>query len=209
MKAYFLAVLAALSLFTAEAQANNDRTMGMSLSPIALLGARFNALYQYKLLDFLALTIPGKFSYNFGYAKVAEFLSEKSLGEQTLSPFEAAFGVGARILLNNKGLNDSFYVEPRVWLGYEQFGVKASGQQLEFKAMKFQPMFNFGWDWYWDYGLYMGLGFGIGYAIHFNQTVNIPDEMKALKENALVGFFFPITPGTLALDSEFKVGYSW
>lgn len=209
MKVHLLAVFTALSLVTAQAQANNDRTMGVSVSPIALLGARFNALYQYKLFDYLALTVPGKFSYNFSYAKFAELLSEKSVGEQTLSPFEASLGVGARFLLNNKGLNDSFYVEPRAWLGYEQFGVKAAGQELEFKTMKFQPMFNFGWDWYWDYGLYMGLGFGIGYAIHFNQTVKLPDEMKKLKENALAGFFFPITPGTLALDSEFKVGYSW
>jgi hypothetical protein len=213
MKALFFAILTVLSLFTAPLQAStdatNDRTMSISASPLSLLFGHINLLYQYKLFDYLALTIPGKFNYNYGAARLVEALSDKKNVEIVGAPFETAIGVGVRFLLNKKGLNDTFYVEPRVFLGYQQLGIKADGEIFEVKTMKIQPMFNFGWDWYWNHGMYVGLGFGFGYTWHINQKLTIPKALEKFKNDAGVGFFIPVTSGTFALDGEFKLGYSW
>lgn len=209
MKAYFLAVLAALSLFTAEAQANNDRTMGISASPISMFLSRFSLLYQYKVFDFLALTVPAKLNYAWYTNSLAKNLKDSKAGEITKTPLDFAVGLGGRLMLNNKGLNDSFYIEPRVWLGYEQFGLKVENEAFEVTTFKIEPILNFGWDWYWEHGFYMGLGFGIGYAYHFKQETNAPKAAEKLKESSFLGMFLPFTPGTITGDSELKIGYSW
>lgn len=205
-----LGILAIMAAFALPTQAeNSDRTMAISASPIALIGLRVDLLYQYKLLNFLALTVPGKFGYNYFYSTFIEKFEKEKLGESTIAPIDMATGVGARFLLSNTGLNNTFYIEPRLLIGYEQFGYKYGGAKIEVSSARFQPMLQFGWDWYWDYGLYMNLGAGVGYAFRFAQKLEIPPKLNEFKDNALVGFFIPTTSGTLALDGEFKVGFSW
>jgi hypothetical protein len=189
---------------------NEERSMAISVSPLAPIFGGISAMYQLKMTNFLSLTLPANFYYSWWKTSAAEFLSEKSKtrGDVTHMPLDISVGLGARFLLKNEGLNDTFYLEPRLMYGYEQFGYKAVDLALESKAMRISPLLRFGWDWYYDSGFYMSLGLGIGFSYYFNNETTLPPKFK---DNFLAKIFFPPQEKGMRVDwdAEFKLGYAW
>ena len=187
---------------------NNDRTMAFSISPIALLGGGIDAMYQYKLTEYLSLTVPANFYYSwFKTSLVGTVGTAEKRVKETRSPFDAQIGVGARFLMAQKGLNDTFYLEPRLLLGYEQFGVNVGDSKFEAETLTLTPMLRLGWDWYFDSGFYMSLGGGVGVNTYLNKVSKIPSKYK---DNFVVGLYFPPQNRSfsLAWEGEFKLGYA-
>lgn len=204
----------AFLFFTSSLYAENlDRTMAISVSPLAVIGGGLDVMYQVKLTDYLSLTVPANVYYPWWLSLAMKSLGTVSAGkveiETTKTPIWWSAGLGARFLLANNGLNNTFYLEPRVSFGHAQLGYSWEGNKFEGSFMKITPMGRFGWDWYWDSGFYMSLGFGLGFNYIFNREINVPDVIKKnwvgkyihkkLSENG----FLP------AADFEFKLGYSW
>jgi len=206
MKRY-LAIVGLLSFLALPLRAETERTMSISASPIALIFGNLDLLYQVKLTNYLALTIPGHIAYSWAAPKVVDWvLEEKS--QQTLAPIRAGGGIGARFLLANRGLNNSFYLEPRVTINYEQFGLKNTFGEFDTRKLSLTPMARLGYDWYFDSGFYMSLGAGLGFN-YFLQNKTTPPTSKA--DQTLIKYLFPEKDRRInfALDLEFKLGFAW
>ena len=195
---------------------NNDRTMAFSISPIAAIFGGVDVMYQMKVTDFMSVTVPGNFYYSWGKGSLVKFMAEKTgKFEQTKAPFDAAIGLGARFLLAKHGLSDTFYVEPRVYFGYEQIGLRVGDYKIESETMRLTPMLKFGWDWYYDSGFYISLGAGIGMHAYFNHKQDVPADLKKnwASRTILLGWFLGIPPEdktfSLAAEGEFKLGFAF
>lgn len=203
---FFMLTLFAFGAFAEQ----DDRTMTFSVSPLAVLGGGIDVMYQIKMTDFLSITVPANFYYAWLSSKLLELAakeSDASFTEQK-SPYEAAIGVGARFLMAKRGLNDTFYLEPRLSLGYEQFGVTIAGNKFDSQSMMLTPMLRFGWDWYWNSGFYMSLGWGLGANIYFNNKTVVPKEFK---KNWFVKTYFPPEDRkySFAWGGEYKLGFAF
>ncbi len=206
-------LLAGLSL-PLSAQ-DEERTMSLSVSPIGAILGGADLLYQVKVTDFLAITIPANFYYHWLVATAIKMVAKDNKDfSSTKAPISYAGGVGAKFLLANEGISDSFYVEPRVVFGYEQFGMKYSSanaiQKLESSSYRLTPLLRIGWDWVTDSGVFITLGAGAGVNFVFNNKTEIPD---AIEDNFAVKYLLPLPSETkkvgFAWDTEFKIGYAW
>lgn len=187
----------------------DERTMAFSVSPIALLRGGIDVMFQIKLTDYLSLTVPANFYYSWLKANTVKWLASQSkYFKEGKSPLDGQIGVGARFLMAKQGLSDTFYVEPRISLGYEQFGVAIDNEKFESESMMLSPMLHFGWDWYYDSGFYASLGAGLGAHVYFNNKTTVP---KHLKDNLFVNLFFPPQDRKygLAIEGDFKLGFAF
>lgn len=192
----------------AKAQAS-DNLMALSISPIAPIFGGVDLLYQIKVTDFLAITVPGSLYYPWFLKSAVNFFVDKGVDiKTTKTPLNWATGLGAKFLIAGKGISDSFYVEPRVMLGYSQVGFAYQGKKLESSLYRVTPLLRAGWDFVFDSGFFMTLGLGAGINIFFNNDTIIPPDIEdklAIK--------FLLSPRSqkinFAWDGEFKIGYAW
>lgn len=207
MKKIIGLLILAMSAFASFAE-NNDRTMAFSISPIAAIRGGIDVMYQLKLSHYLSLTVPANFYYSWFKSEVVSLsiIGHKSIKE-TKSPYDARIGVGARFLMAHKGLNDTFYLEPRLYLSYEQFGFNIDNYKFESEALILTPMFRFGWDWYYDSGFYVSLGAGVGVNTYLNKATKIP---KRYRNDVFASAVFPPLEGAfgIAWEGEFKLGFA-
>lgn len=209
MKKFMLVIglLSCMPLSLHAKHTDEDRSMAIGISPIALIFGGADLLYQVKVTRFLAITVPARFHYDWVKAKALKVITDRySALTQTSAPIGWSAGIGARFLLAGEALNDSFYLEPRVSLGYSQFGIAHQDTKIESAAWKVTPMGWLGWDWFFDSGFYTGIGGGLGMNIFFKNKTDVPKEIR---DNFILSTFFPEKKISLEWDLEFKIGYSW
>lgn len=201
-----VALLYLINCFAGSLHAQTDKTFSISASPISAILGSANLLFQAKLTNYLALTVPG----NLGYLWMLPTLLDVAVKEKNTynkAPIMAGGGLGARFLLANQGLNDTFYIEPRVTLDYFQFGLKNRLGDFSAKTLALSPMVYFGFDWYYDSGFYLNLGAGVGFKYFLKNESIVPTG----KENEYaIQKLFPVARN-FAFDYgvEFKIGYAW
>ncbi len=209
MRKHLFGCLLPLFLAFSTSARSEERSMVISGSILAPIAGGLDIQYQYKLTDYLSITIPGYFYYNWIASAIIKNADKQHGGfNQTIAPISAGGGVGARFLLANNGLNDTFYLEPRVKLNYGQFGFDSPLGKVESQTLALTPTANLGWDWYYDSGFYVGLGLGIGFNYFLTNTTELPTKIE---ESAAVKAWLPHedTKVAFAWDGEFRLGYSW
>lgn len=213
MKKIVFASLFSLLGLNLMAQEDYGRTMAISLAPLKAVAGTAALVYQAKLSDNFALTVPVHFSYHWPAAHAFKWLKLGEV-EETKKPISYGAGLGARFLLSGNGLNDSFYLEPRVAFSYNQFGYQFKGENLsaEFERYQLGPEFRFGWDWYYDSGLYLNLGFGAGYSFFLKNDVKESGDIDAKRTDKWAfrqAFPKKDALGMLVAGVDFAIGYAW
>lgn len=175
LKALQCLALCALFATTILAQ-ESERSMAISVSPISLPFGAVDALFQFKMANFVSLTLPANFTYFWPAATVIDWASKKSNQKLAVSkaPIIVSGGLGARFYPTAKGMTDGFYLEPRFVVSYSQFGaeMKELGT-LNWSKVSIIPKLNLGWDWFWDSGFYMNFGAGLGYAYDVKSELSV------------------------------------
>lgn len=214
-----LILVAMLSFsFTSQAE-ESDRSMAISVSPLALIGGGLDTLFQYNLGSFLSLTIPFHFQYFWPASTLVDTL-DKSASKGTVkvskSPIAVGGGLGARFYPFAKGMNDGFYLGPKLVLSYNQFGMESASSKVEWELVTFTPKAELGWDWFWDSGFYTSFGANLGLAYDMEHKVKVESNDKEVKKaiqtsSKIFPAFFPNPDerGRFAWDLEFKIGFSW
>jgi len=166
-------------------------------------------LYQYKVTDFLAITTPVKFSYSWLEKLLIENFMEVKANSMPIS-FEV--GVGAKFFMGSskqKGLDDSFYLEPRLNFNYSQLDFSSSTRKLNSTTMGLNPMAMLGWDWVYDDGFFMNLEGGAGVNFLVKNEANI--DFGNSDANYFVNSYVSKKDDTwkMAYALDFKLGYAF
>lgn len=213
MKKLFLPFLLAIGLALPASAQDEELTSIFAISPIGAIKGGLDVVYQMKITNFLALTVPASFYYDWTYPTAVGIMVNKT-GDftSTKAPISYAGGLGAKFLLAGNGIADSFYIEPRISAGYTQFGVKYNAQgkekTLSNSHVYLFPMVRFGWDWVYKTGVYLSLGLGLGPKIYFKNKTEMPNDID---EKNNIRYMVPSEKQKIALagDGEFKIGYAW
>lgn len=214
LKNYVLGLLFCLAFSSHITAEEHDRSMALSISPVALIMGNADLLFQVRLTDFMALTVPAGFGYNWLLATFMGWFDKSSSGKisTTKAPISAEGGLGLRFTPFSRVFHDSFYLEPRLTAKYSQFEADLGSKKLGWQKVTLTPAVNFGFDWYYDSGFLLSLGAGVGYA------VNLDSKEHHVPEALIEGFktasrIWPTkiygAEGQWVWDLEFKVGYSW
>src|SRR5688572_9729696 len=109
MKKKILALMLALSCSAAIHA--DDRTMSLSIDVIDPAFGKLNLSFQYNLVDFLSLHVPVYYQYNWLFP-IVQNTANRAAGvqefEMNSAPINFGGGLGARFLLANMGMTDSF-----------------------------------------------------------------------------------------------------
>jgi hypothetical protein len=202
---YFI-FLAGILAFNAQAK-DNDRWMAIGVSPLAGIVGVLDINYQIKATDYLAITLPLRFGYDWYYKRLASVLLDRKESKNNIAPISFSGGIGTKFLMASNGFNDSFYLEPRLSIGYQQIGL--SGVDFEIKAWTLTPMARLGWDWFYESGFYMSLGGGAG----MNWAISKKTKYGLIEKEIIksYGFLLGVSDRKIspAWDLEFKIGFSW
>ncbi len=214
MKRFLLVCSLSLLGFGLMAQEEYERTMNISLAPLKAVAGTASLVYQAKLSDYLALTVPLQFSYHWPVGVSLKLFKVGTEIEETKKPISYGAGLGARFLLAGNGLNDTFYVEPRAAFSYNQLGYTIAGANIgsAFERYQLGPELRFGWDWYYDSGLYVNLGFGLGYSFFLKNDVTDIGNFESKREDKWwLKYVLPRQDalGIPVADIDFALGYSW
>jgi hypothetical protein len=199
MKKIIITIVIA-ALCACSVLAKSERSMAIGIDPISAILGSVSVLYQVKLNNFLALTLP----LDVGY----DWLKKVGAGARlTRAPIHFSFGVGTKFLMKRQGFVHSFYLEPRIIANYSQFGFL--GYKLyDSKAWSLTPLFRLGFDWYFASNFFMSLGAGIGANFYVSKR-----DTKLPKETDFANIRLAFPPRgriiSLALDGEFMIGASW
>lgn len=207
---YLLRGLLLMMCLSLPAQALDDgKMMALSISPIAPILGGLDLLYQIKVTDSLAITVPASIYYPWYLKSAVKFLADKGDNiKTTKTPLNWTTGLGAKFLVAGKGISDSFYIEPRVTIGYSQVGFEYLNEKLESSSYKVTPMLRGGWDFVSDSGFFMTFGLGAGVNIFFNNQTTIPSDIE--DKFAIKYLLSPQSQKiNFAWDGEFKIGYAW
>jgi hypothetical protein len=215
----FSSILLLASTLSAENTPDTKRTMVVSVSPLAPVMGTLDAMFQYNVLDFLTVTVPGIFSYDWVLGSAVKLFGKASDGQIkiTKAPIKVGGGLGARFYPSAKGMTDGFYLEPRFSVLYKQFGAEISSLgKAEWSAVSIIPTLNLGGDWFFDSGFYITFGTGLGYSYDVKQDFKITAAKSDLKDAlSVLGWFLPSTvpsstsKGRFVWDLDFKLGYAW
>jgi hypothetical protein len=202
------------ALLAQPGQQDYERSIALSISPIALIFGQLDTLFQAKLLDVVSLTVPFAISYSWYASKLIEIASKnpKTKLNVTKAPIALSGGLGARIYPSGKGMTDGFYLEPRAMVSYNQFG--ADGSELgkvEYSILSVGPRLNLGWDWFFDSGFYTNFGLEAGYSWIVKSDVNVTQKFKDAVGNLSALPVFPNVGGKGKIEwgFEFKIGFAW
>lgn len=210
MKKYLFSFLL-LAWLSSPAKASDERTMNVNASVLRLVAGELNLQYQYKLLDFMSINIPLMGAYYWPYQAVASNFVDKGIKMNT-KPWAFGAGLGVKFLAAGNGLNDTFFIEPRVSYRYEQYGFKAAVANIskEFGDINHTigTTLNIGWDQYWDNGLMLTTSIGVGYAWFLKRDLKVPSEIS---DNKLLSWWLgeKNSPGRFVTDIDIRLGYSF
>jgi hypothetical protein len=194
-----------------SAKASDEKTMALAVSPLHAVVSSANILYQYKVTDFLAITAPVNFSYNW----VRKLLIEKLFEQKSNSmPISFEIGVGAKFFMGSKkqkGLDDSFYLEPRLNFNYSQLDFSSAKYKINSTAMGIAPMAMLGWDWVYDGGFFMNLegGAGVNFLVKNDTSTSLGDKDANTIVNAFLGIPQNDDSWKFNYGIDFKLGYAF
>lgn len=194
-----------LALFSmgAAAQDNvSNRLVAITVSPLWALMSTLDATVAVKVTNFMAITVPGRIGYLWPLA---------AIGATDPTPLIAKIGAGIKFMTAANGLDNSFFVEPRVTYDFMQLGVnRPGGYDFSFKGefKTVTPTLLIGGDWYWNSGFAMGLGIGAGWSFDVGNKLDAShngESASAKFSAATIPGFGPGLDWTL----EWKMGYSF
>lgn len=213
MKKLVCASILALNVGASAMAQTEERSMVLSLQPQQLVMGTLAATYQYKINNYLALTLPVFGGTNWGVPCMMNTLSAFSGEKYESSLWFGGVGLGARFLLNNNGFNDGFFAEPRITAAYSTYNVKkAEANLIDSKRLTLSGTVVLGYSWFFNSGLYLSPGIEAGVGYHAsNKTTIDPDLTARLKTQSMIKYMMwaedgnwrPQVAGTL------NVGYSW
>lgn len=198
MKNYFLPVVffifslqvSSLSTSLLEQSFEKKPTKGLSLSPIQLLLLSLDGKFAYKLNHTMVLTVPF----------VLQYLPTLSFREI----FYINAGLGAQFFLSGKALQEGFYIEPSVSLGYSQATPRGLAS---LHSIFLRETALIGYQWVLNSGISLNIAAGAIFNYAFSDEA--PVYKKALPpEFASITPYFGLTRG-FNPTAELSIGYYW
>lgn len=163
---------------------SSARTMVISAEPVKGLHGSLSALFQYKLTNFMALTVPGTFGTNWlavGFPKTMAVITDAKYDASLLF---GGGGLGARFFLNNNGLSDGFFAEPRVMVGMSKYTLnKDTTKLIDSNRVTLSPSLLLGYSWFWDNGFYLSTGISAGFGYHVKNDIAVEEGLASRLAN--------------------------
>jgi hypothetical protein len=188
-----------MMILTFSVTAKSERFMAFGISPISAILGGIDTVYQIKVNNLVALTFTAGASLDW----------IKLIGQKiTRIPLGFFSGIGTKLLLNRRGLKNSFFLEPHVDVHYYQLGFLEGQKLYDTKTWWISPIVKVGYDWYFDSNFFMSLGanFGANLYIHKNDR-KLPKSSDFLNKR----FQFPPRGRMASLTGgvELMLGVSW
>ncbi len=198
-----------LSAFSESA----ERRFSLSAEPLKAIHGSLASVFQYKLNNYMALSVPVFVGTDWTSTRFTSTLEVFANQIYSSSFLFGGGGVGLRFLLNNNGMNDGFFVEPRLALHAHKFAVYNEDVRLiSSQRLSLNPSVVAGYTWFWDNGFYLSAGLSLGLSFHMSNDVNVQDQLaQRLKNRASVRrkLWADTSHFLMTWDYDVSIGYSW
>lgn len=192
---------------------NAERKFALSVEPLKAIHGSLASVFQYKINNLMALTVPVFVGTDWTSTRVASTLTVINNQKYDANLLFGGGGIGLRFLLNDKGLNDGFFAEPRLTLHMHKFSLTHEEVNLSSSnRISLNPSVVAGYTWFWDNGFYLSAGLSLGMIFHMKNDVKVDDQLaQRLKDNASARRRLFANPSRFDFtwDYDVSLGYSW
>lgn len=208
-----ISVLLLLTLSQTAMSETAPRKMVVSAEPVKAVHGSLGALFQRKLTNYLALTVPVFFGTDWFAHSYTGPLSAITEEKYETSYLFGGGGLGARFMLNNKGLSDGFFAEPRLVLNMSKFHLKREGETIvDSNRLTLLPSVHLGYSWFWDTGFYLSTSLEVGYGYHVKNSVTVDKKLeKQVADNSSVKrrLWANQNPWHFHYGYDISLGFAW
>lgn len=209
----FIPIFVLLALSQTVLGESHNRRFAISADPVKAIHASLGGLFQYKMTDFVSLTVPLSFGTNwpaiFATSTMATITDEK----YSSSLLFGGAGIGARFLLNRNGFNDGFFAEPRVMVSMSKYNLKKDEEMLiNSNRLSLTPSLLVGYSWFFNNGLYISAGLEAGIGFHMKNDVMVEKLLATrLKDKATIKsrLWADESRWRFEYGYDISLGYSW
>jgi hypothetical protein len=212
MNKKILAMLAimALSLSHSAMSEEKERTFAVSANPVSAIFGSFRGLFQYKLTDYMSLTVPVSAGTNWLVGPQTSWLLNDKYDS---SLWFAGGGLGLRFHFKNQGLANGLFLEPRAMFSQSKFHLLQNNDPaMEAKFSSLLTTLVFGHEWLLDSGLFFSTSVELGLATHLAKELKVePALASKLENNRLAKNILWAEDGRVHLHHsfDFSIGYAW
>jgi hypothetical protein len=208
-----ITALVLLTISSAAISSTSERKMVLSVEPVEAIHGSLAALFQYKLTDYMALTVPVFFGTNWPARSGIKTMAVITDENYDSSLLFGGGGLGARFFLNNNGLTDGFFAEPRVVLSHSEYALKQDDEFLvDSKRLTILPSLLLGYSWFFNNGVYLSTGLEIGYGYHAKNQISVDKKLAtrlADKSSLKHKLWADASPWRLHYDYDISLGFAW
>ncbi len=191
-------VVTALLFSTCMFASEQERTMGISVSPLQLGLMSLDGKYAIQVHDRIAVTVPF----------TVQYFPSNPITKEVMY---FAAGGGAQFYLLDSAFKSGLYIETRAIAGYSRFTPSKNFSSFSAAFIKGTALFAYGWVL--ESGFSLNLGVGAYYNHAFGDEPRAAN--KVLSGLGSEGFSIGMLPSAQGLVSgfgptaEFSLGYSW
>ena len=122
--------------------------MVVSSEPTKLIEGTGNALLQYKIRDFMAITGTAFFGTKWPIIYLAENAGAIAGGAYNSSLLMEGAGIGTRFFISSQSLSDGFFVEPRLNISIHSYNLKTGNTSvIDSNRITLLPTVLVGYGW--------------------------------------------------------------
>lgn len=189
----------------------SPRNMVISANAVSAVHGSASVLFQYRLTDYLALTIPGFFGTNWIANSMVSTMAVIANTKHESSLLFGGGGVGARFFVYNTGLNDGFFVEPRVVVNMSKYHLRNDTVDLiKSNRVSLMPAVLLGYSWFWDHGFYLSTGIEIGGGFHMKNDITVENSLsERLKDKTFLRNRLWADKGRWRFDYGYDVSFGF
>ena len=173
-------IMALVLVISSFAAFGNETTMVISSEPTRLIAGTGNALFQYKIRDFMALTGSAFFGTKWPSIYLAEYAGAIAGGAYNSSLLMGGAGIGTRFFLNSQGFSDGFFAEPILILSMHSYNLKTGSTSLiDSNRITLLPQVLIGYSWFWDNGFSLSAHLETGYGYHIKNSITVDSALES------------------------------
>lgn len=209
----FILIFVLLTLSQTALSEPQGRRFAISADPVKAIHASLGGLFQYKMTDYLSLTLPVSFGTNWPATSAINTMAKITDEKYSSSLLFGGAGIGARFLLNRNGFNDGFFAEPRLMVSMSKYHLKKDGEFLiNSDRITLTPSLLVGYSWFFQNGLYLSADLEAGLGFHMKNDVTVdPQLAKRLKDEATIKNRLWANENKWRFEYGYGIslGYSW
>lgn len=206
-------IILAMSFLAFDAWSKDDALMSFSFEPVKAIHGSFAGHFQYKLKNYMSLTVLGNVGTNWINASSIKTAGLLSDNEFSVDNFFAGGGLGLRFYFANQGLSDGFFAEPRLSLHYSKYQVKERNTNLiDSNRLGVLPALYLGYSWFFNNGFYLSTSVGASYGYYFKNDVTVDAKLQdrlADKKMTRSKMWAHDSKWRFDYDYDISLGFAW